>query len=324
MGSFHFLCSIKCVRGILTRKSNASQTITDPQGNRTYTFTGGTGRLVGMWSAMNTIFFSLQGFFTVSVTAAENKHVDRDETIKLASRKIALRVILLYTLIVFTVGLNVPYNDINLQDQTISSIRRGQNSPVVISCVRNGVTGWPHFFNAFYIFSAFSTGINGLYISSRLLHALASIRNVWPATGWGNSIKMRLEQTNSKGVPVNAVLVSWVFAFLGFLAVKPQPEKVYFHSSFNDWKLCSPILTAPWTFGHLLNLLHAHSLHLHIRIISLLQTSYRKRRLRRRSPHHHSRRHISKPQRIRLSIQIPRTMGSCRLCNRRLCPPSYL
>ena len=68
-----------------------------------------------MWSAMNTIFFSLQGFFTVSVTAAENKHVDRDETIKLASRKIALRVILLYTLIVFTVGLNVPYNDMDPQ-----------------------------------------------------------------------------------------------------------------------------------------------------------------------------------------------------------------
>lgn len=204
----------------------SNQTVTDPQGNRTYTFTGGTGRLVGMWSAMSTIFFSLQGFFTVSVTAAENKHVDRDESIKLATRKIALRVIILYTLVVFTVGLNVPYNDPNLQDQTISSIRRGQNSPVIIACVRNGVVGWPHFFNAFYIFSAFSTGINGLYISSRLLHALASIRNVWPATGWGSNIKMRLEKTNGKGVPVNAVLLSWMFAFLGFLAVKPEPAKL--------------------------------------------------------------------------------------------------
>ncbi len=175
---------------------------------------------------MNTIFFSVLGFFTVSVTAAENKHVDRDESIKLASRKIALRVIVLYILIVFTVGLNVPYNDPNMQDPTISSIRRGQNYPVIISCVRNGVVGWPHFFNAFFIFSAFSTGINGLYISSRLLHALATIRNVWPATGWGSKIKMRLEKTNSKGVPVNAVLISWAFAFLGFLAVKPEPAKV--------------------------------------------------------------------------------------------------
>jgi amino acid transporter len=144
----------------------------------------------------------------VSVTAAENKHADRDESIKLATRKIALRVIVLYILVVFTVGLNVPYDDFNLQDTSISSIKRGQNSPAIISCIRNGVVGWPHFLNAFYIFSAFSTGVNGLYIASRLLHALASIRNVWPSTGWGNKIKRRLERTNSKGVPVNAVFAS--------------------------------------------------------------------------------------------------------------------
>lgn len=167
-----------------------------------------TGHLIGMWSALNTIFFSVQGFFTVSVTAAENKHVDRDESIKLATRKIALRVILLYVLVVFTVGLNVPCNDFNLQDTSISSIRRGQNSPIIIACVRNGVVGWPHFLNAFCIFSAYSCGVNGLYISSRLLHALASIRNVWPATGWGARLKHWMERTNAKGVPVNAVFVS--------------------------------------------------------------------------------------------------------------------
>jgi yeast amino acid transporter len=204
----------------------SNQTVTDPSGGRTYTFTGGTGRLVGMWSAMNTIFFSLQGFFTVSVTAAENKHVERDEAIKLATRKVSLRVILLYVLVVFTVGLNVPYNDKNLQDQTISSIRRGQNSPIIIACIHNGIVGWPHFFNAFYIFSAFSCGVNGLFIASRLLHALASIRNVWPNTGWGANIKARLERTSSKGVPVNAVFVSWLFGLLGFLAVKPSPARV--------------------------------------------------------------------------------------------------
>ncbi|KAH8687915.1 amino acid permease/ SLC12A domain-containing protein [Tricladium varicosporioides] len=203
----------------------SNQTTTDP-GARTYTFTGDTGRLVGMWSAMNTIFFSLQGFFTVSVTAAENKHVDRDESIKLATRKISLRVILLYVLVVFTVGLNVPYDDSNLRDQSISSIRRGQNSPVIIACIRSGLVGLPHFFNAFYIFSAFSTGVNGLYIASRLLHALASIRNVWPATGWGASIKARLAKTSSKGVPVNAVFTSWLFGLMGYLAVKPYPAKI--------------------------------------------------------------------------------------------------
>ncbi len=68
--------------------------------------------------------------------------------------------------------------------------------------------GWPHFFNAFFIFSGFSTGVNGLYIASRLLHALASIRNVWPGSGWGWKLKTRLERTSTHGVPVNAVFVS--------------------------------------------------------------------------------------------------------------------
>jgi amino acid transporter len=285
----------------------SNQTVTDPQGNRTYTFTGGTGNLVGMWSAMNTIFFSLQGFFTVSVTAAENKDIERDETIKLATRKIALRVIVLYALVVFTTGLNVPYNDINLQDQTISSIRRGANSPIMISCVRNGVIGWPHFFNAFFIFSAFSTGINGLYISSRLLHALASIRNVWPATGWGNKIKQRLEKTNSKGVPVNAVLLSWLFAFLGFLAVKPEPAKVRLRPFIPNSLLLRGycILTLksdPRPPSNLLHLLHANSLHLHLLRLPRLQTPDPKRRSLRRRPSLHSRGRTPQSQRLRLSL----------------------
>ena len=179
-----------------------------------------------MWSALGTIFFSLQGFFTVAITAAENKDLERDESIKLATRKISLRVILLYALFVFTAGLNIPYNDQNLRDYSINSIRRGQYSAIMIGCVRGHITGWPHFFNAFFIFSACTTGINSLYISSRLLHALANVQNVWPRIGWINSIKMRLEKTTNKGVPAAAIFTSWLFGLLGFLASKPFPAKV--------------------------------------------------------------------------------------------------
>jgi yeast amino acid transporter len=192
----------------------------------TYAFTGNTGRLLGMWSALTTIFFSFEGFATVAVTAAENKDLDKDETIKMSSRKAPLRVILLYSLLVFTVGLNVPYTDPNIKDTSINSIRRGENSPFIVACVRAGVVGWPHFLNAFFIFSAASTAINALYIASRLLHALASIRNVWPQTGWAYRIKCRLEKTNTYGVPVAAVFVSWVIGFLGFLGARPSPARI--------------------------------------------------------------------------------------------------
>jgi amino acid transporter len=203
-----------------------SSNVTVATASETYLYSGDTGRLIGIWSAMNTIFFSLQGFFTVSITAAENKQLDRDEGIKLATRKISLRVILLYSLLVFTVGLNVPYTDYNLRDSSISSIRKGQNSPFVLAMVHSGVTGWPNFLNGFFIFSAFSTAVNGLYISSRLLHALASIQNVWPETKWAYSIKKRLERTSSHGVPAPAVFVSWLFGLLGFLGAQPSPAKI--------------------------------------------------------------------------------------------------
>ncbi|MCJ1468528.1 hypothetical protein MMC07_007157 [Pseudocyphellaria aurata] len=209
-----------------------SQNTTTTKDNEAYVFTGDTGRLVGMWSAMNTIFFSLQGFFTVAVTAAENKDLDRDEGIKLATRKISLRVILMYTLFVFTVGLNVPYDDSNLRDYSVNSIRRGQYSAIIIACVRSRITGWPHFVNAFFIFSAFSAGVNALYISSRLLHALANIQNVWPL--WANFIKSRLEKTTSKGVPAATVFVSWLFGLLAFLAVQPLPTKILGRMAINS------------------------------------------------------------------------------------------
>lgn len=84
---------------------------TDSWAHGSHTFNGGSGQLLGMWTAMTTFFFSLQGMFSVSITAAENRRLESEESIKIASRKIALRAITLYSLVVFSVGLNVPSND---------------------------------------------------------------------------------------------------------------------------------------------------------------------------------------------------------------------
>lgn len=72
---------------------------------------------------MNTIFFSMQGMFSVSVTAAENRRLETEESIKIATRKIALRTIVLYSLLIFSVGLNVPFDDPEIQDKAINNIR---------------------------------------------------------------------------------------------------------------------------------------------------------------------------------------------------------
>ena len=114
--------------------------------------TGSLGQFAGVWSALTTIIFSLIGFDLVSITAAENRDLQRTESIKIAARKISLRIILLYTLACFTVGLNVPYTDPNLRDFSFNSLKSGEYSIFILAAVQNHLRGWPSFFNGFFIF----------------------------------------------------------------------------------------------------------------------------------------------------------------------------
>lgn len=183
---------------------------------------GSTGKFLGMWTSITTIVFSMIGFETVSITGAE---CEATQTIKMGTRKTCLRVILLYTLSVFVVGFNVPYTDPNLRELAINAITPGQNSAFILAAVRNNVHGFPHFFNAFFIFSALTSGVNSLYLSSRILHGLASIPEVWPRQRFFQGIRRRLEITTF-GVPLRTVFVSWTFGWLAFLAAGKTPAIV--------------------------------------------------------------------------------------------------
>ncbi|XTI92660.1 amino acid permease-domain-containing protein [Cenococcum geophilum] len=186
--------------------------------------TGNTGVFLGMWTAITTVIWSMIGFEAVSITAAECANLETRRIIKMGTRKICLRIILLYTLGTLVVGFNVPYTDYNLRNLAISAITPGQNSIFILAAVRNNIHGWPHLFNAFFIFSATTSGINSLYLSSRILHALASIPEVWPKYKVFQSIKSRLERTTI-GVPHGAVFMSWLFGLLAFLAANDAPQK---------------------------------------------------------------------------------------------------
>jgi amino acid transporter len=185
---------------------------------------GDLGHFLALFTTMRIIFFAMLGFEIVAITAPENKNLETEETLKLASRKIVLRISVLYIMAVFTVGLNVPYNDAYLQDLNINSFPAGQNSIFVLSAVQSGLRGWPHFFNGFFIFSAASSGISTLYCASRILHALAGIPEAWPL--WGQSLRRRLERTNSVGVPISTIVVSWLFGLLAFLSTKGSAATV--------------------------------------------------------------------------------------------------
>jgi len=138
-------------------------------------FDGPLGTFTSLWTAIGTAVFSMSGWEIILLTAPENRDLMRNETMKLSSRKIALRVILLYSLAIFTVGLNVPYDEPGFRAITISRVSGGQNSPFVLAAIRERVPFLPHFINGFFIFSATTTGVNALYSASRLLHAIASL-----------------------------------------------------------------------------------------------------------------------------------------------------
>lgn len=187
---------------------------------------GGAAHLAGMWSAMTVTIFSMIGFETISVTAAENRDFEEREGIKLASQKISLRIVLLYTLSTFVVGLNLPYTDPNIVNPGLEALGGGEHSAFIVAAVRAGKVGWPNFMNGFFILSATSAGINSLYISSRILHALAIEKQAWPSWGWTSRLRSRLVYTTKLGVPRNAVIVSGAFGLLGYLAAGSSPSTV--------------------------------------------------------------------------------------------------
>jgi amino acid permease len=187
--------------------------------------TGGPGHLASIWTAMTVAVFGMSGFDAVAITAAESRDLERDESIKIATRKISLRIILLYSLAIFAVGLNVPYTDPNLRGYATDSIKSGEHSVFIIAAVRAHLRGWPHFLNAFFIFSAASSGVNALFMSSRILHALALTPGAWPRWSIATTVKTKLGRT-VWGVPMAAAFASWLVSLVSFLVVSPYPETV--------------------------------------------------------------------------------------------------
>lgn len=189
-------------------------------------YTGGPAHLAGVWSALTVAIFSMMGFEAVSITAAENKQFGTRDGIKISTRKIAIRITILYTLATFVVGLNVAYDNPSLVDKHIQGLSGGKHSAFVIAAFAAGKDGWGSFFNAFFILSATSTAMNNLYLSSRVLHALALSNQAWPRWTPIDKFRDRLTRTNGSGVPVNAVLASGVFGLLAYLAAGKSPQSV--------------------------------------------------------------------------------------------------
>lgn len=106
----------------------------------------------------------------VAATAAESKELANAESMKMAARKISVRIITLYCLAVLVGSFLVPTNHpfINGGGQSV-----GAHSIFIIAVVEAGIPAAAHFFNAIFTFSSFTCAINSMYVASRVLHTLA-------------------------------------------------------------------------------------------------------------------------------------------------------
>ncbi|KAK3385885.1 proline-specific permease [Podospora didyma] len=170
---------------------------------------GSTGTFLGVWTTFIDIFFSYVGMDVFAATAAESRPLsDAAESYKMATRKINIRVILLYTLAVLTASFVVPSTHPFLNGHATSVSAK---SIFIIAAVEAGMPGLAHFLNGVYVFSSVTCCSNNVYVASRVLHTLALRGQTGP-----EFITRRLRACRS-GVPVRAVIVSALVALLGYM-----------------------------------------------------------------------------------------------------------
>ncbi|KAL1953034.1 hypothetical protein VTO42DRAFT_3743 [Malbranchea cinnamomea] len=169
---------------------------------------GSVGTLLGVWTTMINVIFSYVGMDIFAATAAESKALPDSESMKMAARKISIRAVTLYAFAMLTVSFAVPRDHRFLNNEWQSA---GASSPFVIAVVEAGLPTVAHFFNAVFLFSAFTCAINSMYVASRVLHTLALRDQTGP-----EFITKRLRRCHA-GVPLRAVLATALMMLLGYL-----------------------------------------------------------------------------------------------------------
>ncbi|EGD94373.1 proline-specific permease [Trichophyton tonsurans CBS 112818] len=196
---------------------------------------GTMGSFLGMWTTIINVIFSYVGMDIVAATAAESKSLADSESMKMAARKINLRVITLYTLAMLTASFLVPRNHPFLNGKAQSV---GSSSVFVIAVVEAGLPAVAHFFNAMYVFSAFTCAINSMYVASRVLHTLALREQTGPR--W---LTRRLQECHL-GVPLRTVFATAGLMMIAYMGPTGGPGQRLGELATNCTVSCLIVYTA--------------------------------------------------------------------------------
>ena len=154
--------------------------------------------------------FSFQGTEMIGIAAGESE--DPEKNVPRAVHSIFWRILIFY-LGAFTV---IPYTDPNLLNTNIENI---SISPFTLVFERFGLAAAASIMNAVILTAVLSAGNSGLYVSTRMLYAMAE-------TGQAPKCFLKL---NKRGVPSYALFATVVFGLAAFLTSLIGEGKAY------DW-----------------------------------------------------------------------------------------
>ncbi|RSH95100.1 hypothetical protein EHS25_000186 [Saitozyma podzolica] len=175
----------------------------DPGAFAPYHEDSGFGYFLGFFTNLLQAAGSFAGIESIAFTAAEVKNPR--VALSKAIRRLFWRIAIFYVVLVFVVGLLVPYNDPNL----LQSTGTAASSPFVIAFNRAGVKVLPSIINAAILTSAFSAGSSLMYSVSRMLYGLA-LRGFAPRF---------VAKTTKQGLPVVALSIVACFFGLSFMSL---------------------------------------------------------------------------------------------------------
>ncbi|KAI5303753.1 hypothetical protein KEM56_007224 [Ascosphaera pollenicola] len=168
-------------------------------------------KFVGFWAVLVQAGFSYQGTELVGIAAGETQ--DPRKSVPSAIKKTFYRIIFLFVLTVFFIGILIPYTDPSL----LSDAQDASASPMVIAAKRAGVSVLPDLINAVLLTVVLSAANSNVYSGSRVLVGLAN----------DGAAPMFLRYTNRYGVPVFAVMCTAAFGLLGFLNLSSGGATVF-------------------------------------------------------------------------------------------------
>jgi lysine-specific permease len=160
-------------------------------------FHGGFFAILGIFMVAG---FSFQGTELLGVAAGESE--DPGRNVPRAVRQVFWRILLFYILAIFVIGMLIPFTNESLASGDVTK------SPFTLIFERAGLAFAASVMNAVILTSVLSAGNSGMYASTRML---------WNLAKEGKAPKF-LAKVDSRGVPVNALIVTAAVGLVAFFA----------------------------------------------------------------------------------------------------------